>query len=41
MMMKNLINGERRRWVALAVVCMGQLMMVLDSTATVETPRPF
>jgi EmrB/QacA subfamily drug resistance transporter len=27
-----LINGERRRWVALAVVCMGQLMMVLDAT---------
>jgi EmrB/QacA subfamily drug resistance transporter len=32
MTMKNLINGERRRWVALAVVCMGQLMMVLDGT---------
>ncbi|MGZ6586671.1 MAG: DHA2 family efflux MFS transporter permease subunit, partial [Solirubrobacteraceae bacterium] len=30
--MKNLINGERRRWLALAVVCMGQLMMVLDGT---------
>ena len=30
--MNNLINGERRRWVALAVVCMGQLMMVLDAT---------
>jgi EmrB/QacA subfamily drug resistance transporter len=29
---KALISGERRRWVALAVVCMGQLMMVLDST---------
>ncbi len=29
---KGLISGERRRWVALAVVCMGQLMMVLDST---------
>jgi len=27
-----LITGERRRWVALAVVCMGQLMMVLDAT---------
>jgi EmrB/QacA subfamily drug resistance transporter len=27
-----LINGERRRWIALAVVCMGQLMMVLDAT---------
>jgi len=27
-----LINGERRRWVALAVVCLGQLMMVLDAT---------
>ena len=32
MTMKNLINGERRRWLALAVVCMGQLMMVLDGT---------
>ena len=32
MTMQNLINGERRRWVALAVVCMGQLMMVLDGT---------
>ena len=31
-MMTNLIDGERRRWVALAVVCMGQLMMVLDGT---------
>jgi len=30
--MKNLINEQRRRWVALAVVCMGQLMMVLDGT---------
>ena len=29
---RNLINDERRRWVALAVVCMGQLMMVLDGT---------
>ena len=29
---KGLIGGERRRWVALAVVCMGQLMMVLDAT---------
>jgi EmrB/QacA subfamily drug resistance transporter len=27
-----LVSGERRRWVALAVVCMGQLMMVLDAT---------
>ncbi len=27
-----LISGERRRWVAFAVVCMGQLMMVLDAT---------
>jgi EmrB/QacA subfamily drug resistance transporter len=27
-----LINGERRRWVSLAVVCLGQLMMVLDAT---------
>jgi len=32
MTMKNLINGEGRRWLALAVVCMGQLMMVLDGT---------
>src|SRR3984957_17562303 len=27
-----LISGERRRWVSLAVVCLGQLMMVLDAT---------
>jgi EmrB/QacA subfamily drug resistance transporter len=27
-----LIIGERRRWISLAVVCMGQLMMVLDAT---------
>jgi EmrB/QacA subfamily drug resistance transporter len=25
-------TGERRRWVALAVLCLGQLMMVLDAT---------
>jgi EmrB/QacA subfamily drug resistance transporter len=25
-------GGERRRWVALAVLCLGQLMMVLDAT---------
>src|ERR1700735_4200172 len=30
--MKNPVNGERRRWVALAVVCMGQLMMGLGGT---------
>src|ERR1700680_2364378 len=30
--MQGVISGERRRWVALAVVCVGQLMMVLDST---------
>src|ERR1700677_2274835 len=24
--------GERRRWIALAVLCLGQLMMVLDAT---------
>jgi EmrB/QacA subfamily drug resistance transporter len=30
--MNKLINGQARRWVALAVVCMGQLMMVLDGT---------
>ncbi len=29
---QRLINGERRRWIALAVVCLGQLMMVLDAT---------
>ncbi|HTA35819.1 MAG TPA: hypothetical protein VK761_03800, partial [Solirubrobacteraceae bacterium] len=23
---------EKRRWIALAVLCLGQLMMVLDST---------
>jgi MFS family permease len=27
-----LIDGGRRRWVSLAVVCLGQLMMVLDAT---------
>jgi EmrB/QacA subfamily drug resistance transporter len=32
LILKSLISGERRRWVALAVVCMGQLMMVLDAT---------
>ncbi|MDQ2736778.1 MAG: MFS transporter, partial [Pseudomonadota bacterium] len=26
------LNGQRRRWITLAVVCMGQLMMVLDAT---------
>ncbi len=25
-------RSERRRWIALAVLCLGQLMMVLDST---------
>src|ERR1700759_5334850 len=30
--LNSLITGERRRWIALAVVCMGQLMMVLDAT---------
>ena len=25
-------RGERRRWIALAVLCLGQLMMVLDAT---------
>ncbi len=25
-------NAERRRWIALAVLCLGQLMMVLDAT---------
>ena len=28
----SLMGAERRRWIALAVVCMGQLMMVLDAT---------
>jgi EmrB/QacA subfamily drug resistance transporter len=26
------LAGERRRWIALAVLCLGQLMMVLDAT---------
>ena len=30
--LKSLVTPDRRRWVALAVVCMGQLMMVLDAT---------
>src|SRR5438067_12526359 len=25
-------RSERRRWIALAVLCLGQLMMVLDAT---------
>src|SRR5271166_4696753 len=25
-------RGERRRWIALAVLCLGQLMIVLDAT---------
>ena len=25
-------SAERRRWIALAVLCLGQLMMVLDAT---------
>jgi EmrB/QacA subfamily drug resistance transporter len=29
---RRLISGEGRRWISLAVVCMGQLMMVLDAT---------
>lgn len=29
---KRVTTGERRRWISLAVVCMGQLMMVLDAT---------
>ncbi|MBV8975522.1 MAG: MFS transporter [Sinobacteraceae bacterium] len=31
-LLKTLITPDRRRWIALAVVCMGQLMMVLDAT---------
>src|SRR6478609_11500736 len=30
--MSYVLQDQRRRWVALAVVCMGQLMMVLDGT---------
>ncbi|HLJ03057.1 MAG TPA: MFS transporter [Solirubrobacteraceae bacterium] len=30
--MARMMNPERRRWIALAVVCLGQLMMVLDAT---------
>jgi EmrB/QacA subfamily drug resistance transporter len=30
--MSYVLQDQRRRWVALAVVCMGQLMMVLDAT---------
>ena len=26
------LNSNRRRWIALVVVCFGQLMIVLDST---------
>jgi len=26
------LSSERRRWIALAVLCLGQLMMVLDAT---------
>ena len=30
--MSHVLQDQRRRWVALAVVCLGQLMMVLDAT---------
>ena len=30
--MQMLFSEQRRRWAALAVVCLGQLMMVLDMT---------
>src|SRR5690348_249837 len=30
--MSHVLQDHRRRWVALAVVCLGQLMMVLDAT---------
>jgi EmrB/QacA subfamily drug resistance transporter len=30
--MSYVLQDQRRRWIALAVVCMGQLMMVLDAT---------
>src|SRR3954454_16098143 len=28
----NALSADRRRWIALAVVCLGQLMMVVDAT---------
>src|SRR3954468_18010575 len=35
-----LMQDERRRWAALTVVCLGQLMMVLDATI-VNVALPF
>jgi EmrB/QacA subfamily drug resistance transporter len=32
MNMKSIIAGDRRRWLALIVICFGQLMVMLDST---------
>src|ERR1700729_4516241 len=32
------LSGERRRWLALAVLCLGQLMMVLDATIVNVAP---
>ena len=30
--MSYVLQDQRRRWIALAVLCLGQLMMVLDAT---------
>src|SRR6185503_18428734 len=30
--MRSILQDSRRRWIALAVLCLGQLMMVLDAT---------
>src|SRR3954454_8670434 len=38
--MRGLMQDERRRWAALTVVCLGQLMMVLDATI-VNVALPF
>jgi len=33
-------SGDRRRWIALVVLCLGQLMIVLDATiVNVALPR--
>src|SRR5262245_9113224 len=38
--MQWLMRDERRRWAALVVVCLGQLMMILDATI-VNVALPF
>src|SRR3954468_21451586 len=38
--MRWLMQDERRRWAALTVVCLGQLMMILDATI-VNVALPF